>query len=112
MSGFTSEWQIARDVHYTPVADLHTHTHVLAELTDGALADPDGMYRGDVRELLLTVPAEWRQAAVAEQMARECQLWIRVRDGMSETDFRRVGSGQLGVVVGEILAFLAGARVV
>ncbi len=47
----------------------------VSALTDAALADPDGFYRGDVREVLLAVPAEWRQEVSARAAVYPWMKW-------------------------------------
>ena len=50
------------------------HDVVLPELTDEALADEHGAYRGDVRLALLRLPAQWRQTALAEHFRRTTRV--------------------------------------
>lgn len=101
-------WRVSRSARTTPVEQLSPHAEILRELTDEALSDPQGSYRGDVRELLLTIPAEWRQTAVAERMARENDYMTRMTpDGMSEGNFQTVNPNQLPAIVAEIREHLA-----
>lgn len=71
---------------------------VLPDLTDEALNSPRSIYKDKVRELLLTIPAEYRQAACAEDDARTYE-YVR---GSGGTEKRAVRPHQLDTVVAEI----------
>jgi hypothetical protein len=57
---------------------------VLPGFTDESLSSPDSAYGRGLAELLLTIPAEYRQAALAESHRRTFgpSTWYRV-DGVS-----------------------------
>ena len=53
-----------RETVFTP---LEPHGVIPLELTDAALADPNGYYRSGIREALLRLPAAWRQVALEKR---------------------------------------------
>jgi hypothetical protein len=54
----------------TKVKIYYPAATILPEYTDERLNGPDTPYKGEVRELLLTIPAAYRQAAMVEEYAR------------------------------------------
>jgi hypothetical protein len=85
---------------------------ILPTLTDEALAEdrPDGGCVGQVRELLLTVPAEYRQAVLVEDH-RRTTIAVRTSGGI-ETRSVRTGRDELAAITAEVRAQLnqEGAR--
>jgi hypothetical protein len=82
----------------------------LSALTDGALADPDGFYRGAVREALLPLPAEWRQEALARYYGATTRTSLRRTTlGFTELVVTPIPGPTLEAVVAELLAEIEGA---
>ena len=71
----------------------YAHGNVLPELTDEALSDPNGLFLGEVRELLLFAPPDQRQNVLAEQCRRTYRTvitWDRVT-GASTSHHQPIG---------------------
>jgi hypothetical protein len=77
---------------------------ILRELTDEALADPNGTYQGEVRVQLLRLPAEWRQSAVAEDHRRTFVM------SNGEWKWTSPDPNPISVVVDEILVQIGEAE--
>jgi hypothetical protein len=90
-----------KDLTCTPAGELLPRSAISPALTDEALANPEGFYRHDVREQLLRLAPQWRQTALAEDVARH-ERWV---NGFAARTF-----GGLSSVVDDILLAHPDAR--